>query len=201
MRRVVVAIAAGVAVASVGLSAAWACSVQIGMRPLSVLVGPPGTEVTVTGISPGTQVDLRWDGVRGPVLATTAVDASVQPTGTFSAEIKIPDAEPGIHYVVAVDNRIAANGNPEWSRAAFKIPGPSSANPGTDVQLGDQAQQLRPAGEALWGTEPGQPDAPSHPPSALGFALLGFGAAGLMAAFAVLAVCRVRVRARGNTAD
>lgn len=104
-------------VALVGLmllgSAAWACTYQPQMFTLNAQSGPRGAQVTATGqgVTRGGPVELRWNSLRGPLLAEAAADDS----GSFSLVATIPDAVPDIYYVVA------AVGDEGIARAAFQV--------------------------------------------------------------------------------
>src|SRR5260370_6913401 len=95
---------------TIGLGTAWACT-NLATLNLSNAAGQPGQSITVTGSSfkavasgPGAPVVLHWNAVAGPVLATVAPDA----TGNISAQVVIPQAEPGYYVLVATHSVHAA---------------------------------------------------------------------------------------------
>lgn len=176
-----------VAVTMAAASAAWACSANVAVNPLSVLAGPPGTEVKVTGLSPGAApVEIRWNGLHGPVLATAVPRASGEDLMTFSASVKIPDALAGTHYLVVV----GSNGRtePSWSRASFRIP-----RSGPVLGQGDRTV-LEPTSGPLWNTgDTGTRG--SDGGLGAGLVLLGIGGVGLLAAAGLLGLRRHRALA------
>lgn len=118
-------------------SSAFACIPQ----PL-VLVGAPGAgnpgdKLTVRGVRfAGGTIELRWNAIDGPLLATAS-------SADFAAEVTIPPAAPGV-YVVVVFAR-GQDGNvgsvatapvvvsgPTVAAAAAKA-GASSSRPGPGV--------------------------------------------------------------------
>jgi hypothetical protein len=109
-------------------SAAFACT-NLAALNLSKSSGPAGTQITVTGSAfskppKNTPVDLHWNGVNGPILATVTPDAAgaINPTN-----LTIPaDAKPGFYTIVATQTEIATGLNP-WgipTRAGFTVEGP-----------------------------------------------------------------------------
>lgn len=102
----------GAAVLVIALAAAgWACT-NLATMNLSESAVEAGGTVKVTGSSFSmtgdnfakegvTPVEIRWDKLDGPVLATTTAD----PGGFISASVTVPgDATPGNHVLVAVQN-------------------------------------------------------------------------------------------------
>ena len=97
--------AAGAIMVALGTTAA-AC-VNLASLNLSSASGKPGDTITVTGSSfstvcicgpqsPPTQVKIRWNGVKGDVLA----EMMPERTGTVSATFTVPHVAPG-YYVIA----------------------------------------------------------------------------------------------------
>lgn len=178
------------AAALLATSAAWACTFNVAVNPLSVLAGPPGTEVTVTGLSPTTEpVQIRWNGLSGPVLATVVPRDLGERPMTFSASVKIPDALPGVHYLVAVGDN--GNTKPSWTRAAFRIPRSGPALGQGDPVTPDSSPQ------PLWSADDTSGSAPDGGLGA-GLVLLGIGGGGLVAAAALLGLRRHRVLAEDD---
>ena len=111
-------------------SAAFACT-NLAALNLSSSSGPAGSSITVTGSAfskppKNTPVDLHWNGVNGPILATVTPDAAgaINPTN-----ITIPaDAQPGFYTIVATQTEVATGLNP-WgipTRAGFSVEGPGA---------------------------------------------------------------------------
>jgi hypothetical protein len=139
----------GVAGALVGVtgiltlaSAAFACT-NLAALNLSSSSGQAGSQVTVTGSAFGrvpknTPVDLHWNGLAGPILATVTPDAAgaINPT-----TLTIPaDARPGFYTIVATQTEVATGLNP-WglpTRAGFTVEGPgvTTAQPAEAVSAG-----------------------------------------------------------------
>ena len=193
VRRGGIVVGTGVVAAAVAVaSAAWACTAWTGMYPLSQPAGPPGTEVTVRGTSPvAGPVEIRWDGLQGRLLGTAQAGPREQ-GGEFLADVTIPKAGPGVHYVVVV-----SSGNGGWSRASFKIPG----KPGEAVTARptlDPAQRPAPLLDAdpLWSRPETSAEATS-PVMAAGVALLSVGMVALVAVFGVAGARRRRATAAG----
>lgn len=111
-------------------STAFACT-NLAELNLSSSSGQAGMQVTVTGSAfskppKNTPVDLHWNGVNGPVLATVTPDAA----GAIGPmNLTIPsDATPGYYVVVATQTEIATGLNP-WglpTRAGFQVLGPGA---------------------------------------------------------------------------
>lgn len=89
---------------------AWACTPQARVLATSAASGPPESEVTVRGeaVSPAGPVELRWNGVRGPVIGTALADAY----GRFEAEAAIPAAQPGVHAIIVVSEGAGVGRSP-----------------------------------------------------------------------------------------
>jgi hypothetical protein len=122
-------VAAGVAASLVVGAAAFACT-NLATLNLSSTAGNAGDVVTATGSSfavgrgdaPTLPVQLRWNGVNGPVLAETVPDRA----GNISATFTVPEGAPGYYVLVATqkDARgVDAYGTP--ARMAYQILGPN----------------------------------------------------------------------------
>jgi len=95
--RLLRTVAATLLLAFVGLgSRAWACVPQplVSLQPQGS--GPAGTEVTVNGIALNGEVEIRWNGSDGSLLATAKGP-------TISTKVKVPAADPGLYTVVVVE--------------------------------------------------------------------------------------------------
>ncbi|MGI8407780.1 MAG: hypothetical protein ACR2L3_04650 [Actinomycetota bacterium] len=98
-----------------GLSSlAWACTPLADIR-LEVVTAPSGTEVETTGRgfepSAGPReapVEIRWENHLGALLATAEGPE-------FEVDVAIPEAPPGIYYIVAVQ------GSQVRARAEFEV--------------------------------------------------------------------------------
>ncbi|HTJ76342.1 MAG TPA: hypothetical protein VL337_13370 [Acidimicrobiales bacterium] len=131
-------IAAGAALV-MAAATAFACT-NLAELNLSSSSGRAGTQLTVTGSAfakapKNTPVDLHWNGVNGPVLATVTPDAA----GAIGPlPLTIPaDAAPGYYVVVATQTEIATGLNP-WglpTRAGFQVLGPGDTPAGVPAAV------------------------------------------------------------------
>jgi hypothetical protein len=95
-RRWAVAAALAVMAGALAMSTAWAC-VPLGditLQPRSS--GTPGAQLTVVGANFEQNVELRWNAVDGPLLASA-------PKPSFSVPITLPDVADGLYVIVAVE--------------------------------------------------------------------------------------------------
>jgi hypothetical protein len=76
--------------------AAWACVVlpHIALSPRASAA--PGAQLTVEGADFEQRVELRWNAVDGPLLATG-------PSPAFSVPVTLPDVAEGLYTLVAVE--------------------------------------------------------------------------------------------------
>ena len=108
---------------------AYACT-NLASLNLSTATSRPGETVTITGSSfnticvcgpqvPPTPVKIRWNGIKGDVLAEMMPDKA----GTISASFTVPDVKPGYYVIVATQHdetyHIDAAGTP--ARATFEV--------------------------------------------------------------------------------
>ena len=108
---------------------AYACT-NLASLNLSSATGRPGDPITLTGSSfnticvcgpqvPPTPVKIRWNGIKGEVMAEMMPDKA----GTISASFTVPDARPGYYVIVATQYdetyHIDAAGTP--ARATFEV--------------------------------------------------------------------------------
>ena len=108
----------GLTLALGSMAAAWACVPQ----PLVVIqpaaFGAPGSQVTVDGYLFGGSMEIRWNAIDGPELATAS-------GSNFSVPITVPQAAPGLYTILVVirasDGSISVGG-----RASFLVPGLST---------------------------------------------------------------------------
>jgi hypothetical protein len=112
---VALAAVAGVAAVLALSSLAWACT-TFSTLTLSSSSGSAQTEVVVRGegAAVNAPVVVRWDSRAGVKLAEARVDAA----GNFSVPVRIPDAEQGVHVLLATDSK------GEVARQAFEVAGP-----------------------------------------------------------------------------
>jgi len=118
-----------------GSAFAWACTAQYTIFPLALQAGAPGSQVVVTGQADANRaVEVRWDSAEGPVLGM-GVAAVENEEFRFAVPVTIPDASPGVHYLMVMAKRdpgvhpweIDAEGR--WvTRAAFNLLPPSSSS-------------------------------------------------------------------------
>lgn len=130
-KRITVFFGAAATVGTIAATAAFACT-NLATLNLSSATGKPGDTVTVTGSSfnvakagPSAPVNLRWNSVDGPALATAQPD----PAGNISATFAIPDGQPGYYVIIATQRDaqgVDTYGTP--ARASFKILGPNGAS-------------------------------------------------------------------------
>ncbi|MGI8425933.1 MAG: hypothetical protein ACR2FO_03380 [Actinomycetota bacterium] len=111
-----------------GSAAAWACTPQYTIFPLSLQAGAPGSQVVVTGQADAKRaVEVRWDSAEGPVLGSASAAGEDQEF-RYSVPVTIPEASPGVHYLMVLAKRdpgvhpweVDAQGR--WvARAAFNV--------------------------------------------------------------------------------
>lgn len=178
-------------------SFAWACTPQAEVAPLVVQSGAPGTRVPVTGLAakPG-PIQVRWNSPKGPVLGTGV--AAITPTGlNFATEVTIPEAAPGVYYLVVNTN------DGGTARAAFEVLSPNAAAPTAAAPT----PALVPGTEALWdGLGNSSPVAgpetsvgsPGGSGMAVGAGMAAVGLVGMFAGFTTVALRRQRRLATGR---
>lgn len=174
------AVATGAAVAAGWASVAFACSPM--PRVYSVLPesASPGSTVMVEGreVAAPAPVEIRWNGVRGEVLATATAGSD----GTFSVPVRVPDVAPGVYSLTLVAPGVGVG------RTAFEVTGSAASAPaGPAVRLWPSASDAAPA------TAPA-----SNGTSTAGVALLSVGLVGLAAGTTVAVTRRRRVLAGPN---
>lgn len=178
MRRAIAVLAVTVAAGVLCLSSvAWACTPQARIVAASPSVGPPLSEASVRGeaVTPEAEVEIRWNGVKGPLVGTTIADKS----GRFTAPVAVPEAAPGVYTLVAII------GEAGLTRTAFEVT-PASAG---QVPSGTPASP--------WSSGPGAGNelsgAGSNPGMALGVGVLALGLVGVFGGFVVVSGRRRRV--------
>ncbi|MGH9177799.1 MAG: hypothetical protein ACRD0N_04500 [Acidimicrobiales bacterium] len=122
-RRAVAAVVAVAGTILVGISTAWACTGQPLMHLASDAVGEARSEAKVEVLANQAvsgPVVLRWNSLEGPVLARADVAAGEAAT----LDATIPDAEPGVYYLVLQTNAGIA-------RSAFQVSGAGAGAPST----------------------------------------------------------------------
>lgn len=163
-----------VAVLLAWASAAFACSPQPKVYSVFPESAAPGSTVKVEGSDiPGTAaVEIRWNGVKGDLLATAPLAG-----GRFSVPVQIPDIAPGLYSLTLVTADAGVG------RTAFEVTGAAAAAPAAAP-----AQLWPSAGNAPSGSE-----ATSWTPATIGVGLLAVGLIGLFAGSAVAVTRRRRV--------
>jgi len=153
------------------------------MLALTPIAGPSGKTVTVNGdsVAPGAAVEIRWNSAQGQPLASTSANA----TGAFSVTGTVPDATPGVYYIVATAGA-AGQPAPQIARIAFEVTG--SADNAAAQAAAPQAKAATGSSQ-LWNgftaTEANVASAGQTVPTgasgtgAAGFGLLAAGAIGL----------------------
>lgn len=142
---------------------AYACSALPQVYSLLPEVASAGETVQVEGraVRSAAPVEIRWNGVGGPVLA------SVTPVGGFlSVPVRVPDVAPGIYSLTLVTRDAGV------ARAAFEVTGGPGSAPAA------------PSSVALWPTSAAGDllTAPvSSAPAPVGVVLLSVGLVGLFA--------------------
>lgn len=108
--RITVTLFTALATLLIGAMAAWACT-NLATLNLSQSAVQPGSNIGITGSSfatatkGGQAVEIVWNAVDGPVLATAMPD----PTGNIATSVTIPaDAQPGYHVLIARQNTVNA---------------------------------------------------------------------------------------------
>lgn len=171
-RRSTVAVVVAVAgVVLAGMSVAWACTGQALMHMATDSVGEVRSHARVEVLANQAvagPVALRWNALDGPVLARAEVKAGQAAT----LDATIPDAAPGVYYLVLETSAGVA-------RSAFEVTGAAAPAPASPW-----AKAAEPAGA---GGPLGSFEA--------GLALLGVGLVGISAMTLVAVARRRRVAA------
>ena len=114
-------------------TAGWACTAYyVGVNPLSVNSGAPGAKLAVSGyldryVPSDGMVEVRWDALEGPVLAGALPHGDMGGM-RFEADVTIPQAPPGVHYLVV------RSGERGMARAAFEVTSDPTAKVGSATQ-------------------------------------------------------------------
>lgn len=159
------------------------CTVQAGIDPLLVQSGRPGTTLAVTGeaTAPG-PVELRWNGIRGPALATAIAGGGSHST-EFAAEVTVPEVAPGVYYLVL------ASGEAGVGRAAFEV---TAVSPVMSTAFGAESSAAD-----VWSTTSSSATTEGTAPGlALGTGMLAVGLVALFTGATVGAVRGSRVPVR-----
>ncbi len=144
-RRFAAGAFAGIAVLAATASAAWAC-VSGPVVNLSTIQAKPGEQVTITGTGfrQADPVQIRFNGLDGPILAELPEPKNREINGTFTVP---PNTSPG-NYVIVVSQ--VENGKMTLSpiRAVMTVVGPSGQTPvlgaatSADPDAGDRLPSL-----------------------------------------------------------
>lgn len=153
---------------------AFACSPMPEVYSVFPESAAPGSTVAVEGrsVTSPSPVEIRWNGVRGQVLA-----AATPVAGALSVPVQIPDVPPGVYSL----SLVTAQG---VGRTAFEVTG--------------QPRSETAAASRVWPTvgDRGLAAAPSAAgPNVFGVGLLAVGLAGLFAGSTVAVARRRRVPA------
>ncbi len=138
------------ALAAAGLLAvvghAWACVPQARLVVLSPMAsGPAGARITVEGVgfdAPPNTIDVRWNSATGPPLGVASGP-------TFSLDITIPSAEPGLYRIIVLSRGPDGNiGN--TGAASFQVTGAApaaspAAEPGAASSVEAETNSVSPA--------------------------------------------------------
>ena len=98
---------------------AFACTYIPHLYAVAPTAGSPGTDISLEGSTAAgvSAVTVRWNGLRGQVLATVTPDSQ----GNFKATVKVPTVSPGMYFVVA------DAGGTDVARAPFQVTGSAGA--------------------------------------------------------------------------
>jgi len=186
MRKILVTASAVSLGALLATGLAWACTSQptvIGLVPSALHRAPANAEgplgkILVQGQFPASTapLDIRWNGLDGPILAQALPEAN----GSFTASVDIPDAPADVYYIVVADRSGAT------ARVAFQIlpPGESPKQASQPGLVGARASADLWKGFATTQStvsDPGVASRTPGPSKALGFSLFGLGLAGVIA--------------------
>lgn len=126
-RRFALGAAASIAVLVAAASTAWACVSGPAVN-LSTIQAKPGDEITLTGTGfrLAEPVDIRWNALDGPILATTAEPEDRMVSATFTVPA---GATPGNYVVVASQSKPDGSLALSPIRALLTVVGPSGQAP------------------------------------------------------------------------
>lgn len=95
-------------------STAFACSALPSVVRITPTAAQSGTTVQLAGSSVPAKgaVEIRWNGVTGPLLSTAVADQQ----GNFTTAVELPDAAPGVYSLLAV-----TEGNGGVARVAVEV--------------------------------------------------------------------------------
>ena len=160
-------------------STAWACSALPSVVRIDPTSARSGTTVQLAGSSVPAEgaVEIRWNGVTGPLLSTAVADR----LGNFTTAVELPDATPGVYSLIAV-----TEGNGGVARVAVEVL-PSVTEPATT-----------PAG-STWASAEGTAPLPEQRGDVgmlVGVGVLSVGLIALFSAATVAAVGRRRAPAQ-----
>lgn len=119
------AVAAVLGIALTGVSAAWACTGQPLMHLASEQVGQVGSRARVEVLANQAvagPVTLRWNALDSPVLATADVTAGAAAT----LDATIPEASPGVYYLVLDTSAGVARSAYEVTTRETSTPSPAA---------------------------------------------------------------------------
>ena len=139
-------------VAFVGAVTAFACvpGAKITPGPTS---GSPGTKITVTGATfdpAGSPVKVYWDGTRGTLMGTVAVQAD----RSFTISFDVPATATGGTHIISATQLDAAGRAYNPVNATFAVAGTRPANASNVQGAAQQQPQPDGAGAPVIGTAP-----------------------------------------------
>lgn len=147
-------------IAVVATSVAFACSPNATFSS-NTTFGPPGSEVLVTGgqfYEDGNHgpVEIRWSSVTGNNLGS-------HPGPSFSVAVRIPDAQPGTYYIVAVQRRLDDGSIAGKRSVAFTVessapePTPTSPSPSPEPAATSPSPEPTPTSQSTPPTSSSSP--------------------------------------------
>lgn len=171
---------------------AWACTAQpkiLSVSPVAATEGVnaeaapgAGTAVIVTGdaVASEAPVEIRWNAATGPAIGVATSDTE----GNFIVPATIPEASPGIYYVVATIDGVGV------SRMAYEVTNAGSPFPSPGALTTNQ----------LWSQTPSQaPDGGLAMEVALGVGLMAVGLVALFAGFTFVTVRTQAAKAQSHS--
>lgn len=154
---------------------AFACTPTAGVYTVASETATVGSTIEVAGrdIPSNAPVEIRWNGVRGNVMA-----AATPANGAFSVPVQIPDVAPGVYALTMITANAGIGRTAVEVTSPGRTPGLSAARPGASASSRSLA-----------------PEPASNGVGSSGVVLLAVGLVGLFAGSTVMVVRRRRVPA------
>lgn len=154
---------------------AFACTPTAGVYTVASATATPGSTIEVAGhdIPSNAPVEIRWNSVRGKVIA-----AATPANGAFSVPVQVPDVAPGVYALTMTTANAGIGRTAVEVTSPGRTPGFSAARP--------------------WASTGSRSLAPEPSPNSVGSSgavLLAVGLVGLFAGSTVMVVRRRRVPA------